>query len=164
VREGFGISVGLGSGSAGLSCNSCSSDREESLSGDLRLGGYLRPNLFLGGESHGWVNSEDGVDEVIGFYTATVLWYPNEAKGLYLKGGLGLAAYAATDGFDDITGHGLGLALGVGHDFRVGRNFSLTPYANYLVSTKNDLEVNGYSSGLDVATNIFQIGFALSWH
>jgi hypothetical protein len=164
VREGFAISVGLGSGSAGASCDGCSSDREEALSGNLRLGGYLRPNLFLGGETHGWTNSENGLDEVIGFYTATVQWYPNETKGTYFKGGLGLAAYAATDGIDDLTGYGLGLALGVGHDFRVGRNFSLTPYANYLISTKEELELNGFSTGLDSSTNIFQIGLALSWH
>ncbi len=164
ARQGFGISFGLGTGSAGVDCSGCSSDRTSGLSGYLRLGGHLRPDLFLGAESNGWVHSESGVDETVGFYSAVVQWYPNVATGFYVKGGLGLATYLATDGVDDITGSAIGLTAGLGYDFRVGRNLSLTPYLNYLRSGKGELEVNDISSGFNVSSNILQVGLGLTWH
>lgn len=164
TREGFGISFGLGTGSAGAECDGCSSDRENGLSGYLRLGGYVRPHVFLAFESTGWTFSQDGIDETLGFYMGVVQWYPNPDRGLFLKGGVGLSRYLATDGFDDVTGSGLGLSLGLGYDIRVGKNFSLTPYANFLSSTKSELEVNDVSSGLNVSANLLQIGLGFTWH
>lgn len=163
-RQGFGISFGFGGGSAGISCDGCESDRETSLSGYLRLGGYTRPSLFVGAETNGWTNSEDGVDETIGFLSAVVQWYPQVASGLYLKGGAGFARADATDGIDDIATTGFGISMGTGYDWRLTRNFSLTPYANYLRSFGGELEVNG--SGTDFSTNIdlFQFGLGFTWH
>jgi len=164
TRDGFRISFGLGTGSAGVECNGCLSDRTNGFSGYLRLGGYLRPNLFLGGESNGWVHSENGVDETLGFLTAVAQWYPNVTTGLYLKGGLGFAAYAATDGTDDLSSTAPALALGAGYDFRVGKNFSLTPYANYLKSSNGDLKDNSTSTGFNFSSNVFQLGLGFTWH
>ncbi len=164
TREGFGISFGIGGGSAGSDCDFCSSDRTTALSGYLRLGGHVKQNVFVGFESNGWINSEDGIDEGLGFYSAVVQWYPNVEQGFYLKGGLGLALYNATDGVDEISGNGLGLNLGVGYDFRVGRNFSLTPYANFLMSTKSELNFNDESTGLNISANLIQFGLGFTWH
>jgi hypothetical protein len=164
TRQGFGISFGLGTGSAGASCDFCSSERENGLSGYLRLGGHLNPSLLLGAESNGWVHSEDGLDETLGFFTGVAQWYPNVSTGLYLKGGLGLARYTATDGTDEMTGNALAMNLGLGYDFRMGSSFSLTPYANYLLSTKGELKVNDISSNVNMSTNVFQIGLGVTWH
>jgi len=164
TRQGFGISFGLGTGSAGVSCNSCTTDRTSGFSGYLRLGGYLKPNIFLGAESNGWVHSEDGVDETLGFLTGVAQWYPNVATGLYLKGGLGFAAYSATDGTDDLNATAPAITLGVGYDFRVGKNFSLTPFANYLKSMEGELKANDVSTGFNLSTNVFQFGLGFTWH
>ena len=164
TRQGFGISFGFGTGSAGASCDFCSSERDNGLSGYLRLGGHLNPSLFLGAETNGWVHSEDGVDQTLGFLTGVAQWYPNVSTGLYLKGGLGFANYTATDDVDDITGNALAMNFGLGYDFRVGSNFSLTPYANYLISTKGELKVNDVSSNVNMSTNVFQIGLGFTWH
>lgn len=164
TRQGFGISFGVGTGSAGATCNDCSSERDNGLSGYLRLGGYLRPNLFLAGETHGWVYSEDGVDSQLGFYTATAQWYPNVATGLYLKGGLGLATYAVTDGTDDLNASAGAVVVGAGYDFRLGPNFSLTPYLNYLRSMEGEIKFNDISTGLNISANVFQVGLGFTWH
>ena len=62
------------------------------------------------------------------------------------------------------TGSAIGLTAGLGYDFRVGRNLSLTPYLNYLRSGKGELEVNDISSGFNVSSNILQVGLGLTWH
>jgi hypothetical protein len=164
TRSGFGISFGFGAGSAGAECNSCSSERDGGLSGYLRLGGYLRPNVFLAAQTNGWVHSEDGVDETLGFLTGVALWYPNVASGLYLKGGLGLASYVATDGTDEISAVAPAMVVGGGYDFRVGKNFSLTPFANYLRSMQGELKANDISTGFNLSANLFQIGLGFTWH
>src|SRR5262245_11901413 len=114
TRQGFGISFGIGGGSAGLSCDGCTTDRENALSGYLRLGGYVRPNLFVGGESNGWSKNIDGVDEVASFLSAVVQWYPTPTSGFYLKGGAGIAAGSLDDGVDELTAAGMGITLGAG--------------------------------------------------
>lgn len=164
TREGFGISFGLGMGSAGASCDGCESDRTSGGAGYLRIGGYLRPNLMLAGESHGFTNSEDGIDETAGFYTFTALWHPSVESGLFIKGGIGFAADVATDGIDEMTFSAPGVVVGVGYDFRVGRNFSLTPYLNAMTSAKAEIKYNDIATGVKASMNIIQIGLGFTWH
>lgn len=163
-REGFGISFGFGGGSGAAACDGCSGDRETGLSGYLRLGGYARPHVFVGFESNGYTKSLDGVDITGGFYQAVVQWYPNASTGFFVKGGAGLMAYLETDGIDEITASALGMSVGLGYDARVGRNFSLTPFANILFSAKSDAKFNGASTGLDASFNLVQIGLGFTWH
>jgi opacity protein-like surface antigen len=164
TREGFGISFGFGGGSAGSECDVCTSDRTTALSGYLRLGGHVSPTVFVGFESNGWANSEEGIDESLGFYSAVVQWYPNAEQGFYLKGGLGISAYTATDGFDEISGSALGLSVGTGYDIRVGKNFSLTPFANFLMSSKGELDFNDEATGFKISANLIQFGLGFTWH
>src|SRR5215203_2075269 len=147
TRQGFGISFGLGAGSAAVSCEDCSSERDNGLSGYLRIGGYARPSLFVGGETNGWVRNDQGVDQQIGILSAVVQWYPQSATGFYLKGGGGFARVTANDGFDEVASSGIALTGGAGYDWRLTRNFSLTPYANYVRSVGAEAEVNGMGTG-----------------
>ena len=57
MRQGMAISFGLGSGSAGVSCDGCPTDRRNSTSGYLRIGGALTPSLVVSGETDGWMPS-----------------------------------------------------------------------------------------------------------
>lgn len=166
TREGFSASVGLGMGSAGVSidCPGCDLDRETGLSGYLRLGGYVRPNLLIAGETNGYTKSEDGVDGRIAFISAVAQWYPQVEKGLYLKGGLGFANTSVDDGTDEITAGAMALSLGAGYDFRVGTNFSLTPYVNWLKAFNGEAKLNGTGSGVDLGVDVLQVGLGLTWH
>jgi len=163
TRQGFGISVGLGAGLGNIDCDGCDFDSESALSGYLRLGGYLRPNLFIGGESSGWMKDVDGADTQLGFLNAIVQWYPQVQSGLYLKGGLGLSAAKSSDATDELTSRGAAFTLGAGYDYRIRANLSVTPYVNYLRSTENDLKFNDVAIA-KASVSVLQCGVGLTWH
>ena len=111
TRQGFGISFGLGAGSAGF-CDDCDELGGTEFSGYLRLGGYLTPSVFLAGESNGWVGGSDTFDALtLGAIMAVVQWYPMSDQGLYLKGGLG---YSYADPTTEISTSGFAGSAGAG--------------------------------------------------
>lgn len=151
LRQGFWAGLGLGHGSLG--CEGCDS-REGALSGNLRLGGTLSQKLLLGFESNTWYKSEDGGSLEMSNGSAIAVFYPSETGGFHLKGGLGVSRLrAAIEGLGSDSEWGVGAVLGVGYDFRVARNISLTPY------------LNGVGGNFDGGTaNFWQIGLGFSWH
>lgn len=164
TREGFWISFGFGAGSAAPNCDGCDFDREVGLSGYLRMGGTIRPNFLLGGETNGWSHSDDGLEQGLAFISAVGYFYPAVQSGFWLKGALGLASYAADDGADELTALGLGVGGGLGYDIRLRPNFSLTPYLNYLRQIGGELEFNGIGLGENANLDLFQVGLGFSWH
>ena len=164
TRQGFWIGFGLGAGSAGASCTGCSSEREFGLSGYFRAGGTVTPNLLIGGETNGWYKSESALTQHVGVLTGVVYFYPMPTSGLYLKGGAGLMTYRADDDVDELTATGLGVQFGLGYDFRLGGNFSLTPFGNFLVAFGADAKFDGISLGENLNPNVFQFGLGLNWH
>src|SRR5574342_874795 len=79
TREGFWIGFGFGLGSTGADCTSCSNDRTSGFSGYLRMGGTVSRHVLLGGETNGWLHSESGVDETLGFASFVASIYPSAA-------------------------------------------------------------------------------------
>lgn len=161
TREGFGISLGLGAGSAGF-CNDCDELASTELSGYLRLGGYLNPSVFLAAESNGWVSGgTTGYDApTLGAIMAIVQWYPMAENGLYLKGGLGYSYASVTS---DLSTGGFAGSIGAGYDFRLARNFALTPYLNYLKQFGGNYSYLGTDYGLDANVHLFQFGLGFTW-
>lgn len=165
VRDGFTISFGLGGGSAALSCPGCGSPpRETGFSGYLRLGGAIRPNLVLAAESNGWSKSIDGVEVQMGTLAGVAQWYPSVANGFYVKGGLGLSVYSEADPTAKAEALGLGYQFGTGYDIRLARNFSLTPYVNFLGMADSDVKVDGTSMNQKIGTSNMQYGIGFTWH
>ncbi|HUL04372.1 MAG TPA: hypothetical protein VLV16_14215 [Gemmatimonadales bacterium] len=166
TRQGFWIGFGLGDGSAGLNCHSCSTDRVSAWSGYLRMGGTVSPSVLLGGETNGWLHSDSGVDESIGYASFVVLWYPSRQGALYLKFGVGGMSYRANDGTDELTATAPSVSLGIGYEFRTGRNFSVVPYFNALSSSSVSLRFNGsaVSTNEDISISLVQLGVGVNWH
>jgi hypothetical protein len=164
VRQGFWISFGLGAGSYDLACDGCTYDAKTDLAGNFRLGGTVSPNLLVGGETMGWTHSEDGVNQLSSSLMAVVLYYPSAKGGLYLKGGLGIAMYRASDGTDDATMTGFGFSGGIGYDIRLAKNFSLTPYVNAMYGTSASYKFNGTDTGVSASQRLFQAGLAVTFH
>ena len=162
AREGFGISFGFGAGSAGF-CDGCDALGGTDLSSYLRLGGYVTPSLFLAGESNGWLgNGDTFTSSSIGALMAVAQWYPMVDQGLYVKAGLGFSY--ATIATDPSTS-GFAGSIGAGYDWRIGRNFALTPYINYLQQFGGSYTYGsgGGDAGLDANVHLFQFGLGFTW-
>lgn len=152
TREGFWISFGFGAGSAKLG-GDVDIDRETALSGYLRMGGTVSPNFLIGGESNGWVKTEPS-DRTIGFLGPVVMFYPSSTGSFYLKGGLGLVSVDYRG-----VGNGFGASVGLGNEFRVGKNFSLNVFLNAIQAFGFDT-----SFGNHVKPNLVQLGLGVTWH
>ena len=150
TREGFFIGAGLGWGSLGVSDGD---GRESAASGYLKLGGTLNDQVLLGAESNAWVKDEGGVSMTVTSVTAIIQFYPSPTSGFFLKGGAGFSSTSITFWGLTVEEPGFGLIGGLGYDQRLGTNFSLSPYANYVR--------NSYDGG---STNVMQLGVGVTWH
>ena len=164
TRSGFGISFGFGGGTVGTSCDNCTGDRVSGGVGYLRIGGHIRPNLLLAGESNAWVNGDQDVDESLSFATFVAHWYPRTASGLYLRAGAGVSLYANKVGFTDYASSAGTITFGIGYDWRVGKNFSLTPFAHVFGTGPGEMYVDGDPTGATFSNSVIQFGLGFTWH
>lgn len=164
LRQGFGGGIGLGIGSAQVTCDDCDDSRESGLSGFLRLGGYVTPGLLLGLESNGWVRSEAGVDEQLGYLSGVAVVYPDSRQTWFFKGGLGYSMHRAESATDELTVSGVAVSVGTGVDIPLSRSVALSPYANYLRTFSGTVRLNGVDAGLTVGVNVIQAGLAVTWY
>ena len=162
TRNGFTISFGLGGGGGAFSCDACTDEREGGGVGYLRIGGAIRQNLILAGESVGWVKDEGNSDLIIGTTTFVAQYYPITASGFYLLGGIGVGTVGTTTTSGSTTtttsGTGLGLQLGTGYDWRVGKNFSLTPFATFFGTGGVEID------NVKIDGNVLALGLGFTWH
>lgn len=164
IRKGFTAAVGVGYGSSLVSCDVCIRDRQNGLGLRFMFGGALKPNLILAGEGEGVSTTEpDGSESGITSTSFVMLWYPRPASGFFVKGGVGATSISIlteraglTDREETVTP---GVVAGIGYDIRVGRNFSLTPYATLLYAVKA-----GAPDGLQAGGNLLHVGLATTWH
>lgn len=165
TREGFWFGLGAGWGSAGTECTGCTNERFSGFGGYARAGGTVSPSVLLGGEASGWMHSESGVDENLGFLSFIAQFYPSREGGFYLKVGVGGMKYKADDGTDELTATAPAGVFGAGYEFRVGRNMSIVPYFNSLASSAVEFEINGVAVPSDnLRITLFQLGVGLTWH
>lgn len=151
TRQGFWFNAGLGGGSLG--CDECDT-RTNGISGQIALGGTINERLLLGVSSNGWSKSEDGATLTMGSLTAAAHFYPSATGGFYLTGGLGVASLdLGVSGFGSASSTGIAALLGLGYDFRIGKNVSLSPFWN------------GIGGNFDEGdANFGQIGVGFTWH
>ena len=135
-RQGFWIAGGLGVGSESFDANDGLgwSDGKAGGVGYVKLGGTVSQSLLLGGEAQIWGARYYGqdYDRTLGSLMFIAQFYPASEGAFWIRGGVGWAR-------DDLTlyspppntlvtgRNGTALAIGLGYDFRVARNVSLTP-------------------------------------
>lgn len=158
TREGFWIGFGLGYGSLGCDDDEECDERASGTSGYLRMGGTLSQRLLIGGEVNAWTKSEDGASLTVSNFGPVLLFYPNPAGGLFLKGGLGLSTISIELGNFEVEENGIGLTIGVGYDARVGRNFSLTPFFDIVTAS-----YDGNATEPGGTLNRFAFGLGFTW-
>ena len=133
------MSIGLGQGSAGVTCPECEvdiDDRVDGLSGYLRAGAYLSPNVLLGLEGTGWMHNDDGFERRIAAASLVLLTYPSARAGFFLRGGFGGIRAVIENDLFAVVGEGLTWQVGTGWDIAMGP-IALTPWVTWV----NSLEV-----------------------
>ena len=150
MRDGFWFSGGLGMGSLG---SQNGSQRENGITGDISLGGTLSQRWLVGVGSSAWSKSENGGRLTVATLDARVRFYPSATGGFFLTGGIGGASIRASVGGLSATDNGAGAIFGLGYDYRVARNASITPYWNGFAMKSNDNDAN-----------VGQIGLAITLH
>jgi len=165
-REGFWIGFGLGGGSIGADCSSCDSTREGGVTGFLRMGGTISRHLLLGGEVDGWVRSQNGANESMGFGSFVGSIYPSANGAFFVQLGIGGMTYTWDHGVDRLEATAPAGSIGLGYDFRVGRMLSITPFVNALASSPVSFTFNGVKvpTGEDIKLNLVHVGLGLTWH
>jgi hypothetical protein len=151
IRQGFWFSGGLGLGSLG--CQNCGTSRENGMTGDISLGGTLSTRWLLGVGTSGWSKAEQGGRLTVATLDARVRFYPWTTGGFFITGGIGGASVRETIAGLTATESGVGGIFGIGYDYRVARNASITPYWNSFGMRNNHTDAN-----------VGQIGLAITLH
>lgn len=128
-HDGFWMSLGAGGGWEDFDVNV--GDRGRGGAAYIRLGGTPDPRFLFGGEILVWFSENRFGSEISRTNVMAVAqFYPSGRGGLFLKGGFGFSSY-------DLSGisldEGIGTTVGMGIDFRLGRNFYVTPNVDYMV-------------------------------
>lgn len=179
-RKGFYIGLGLAGASVSADCSGCGdADAAGMFGSHVKLGGTLSRSVRLGADLFG-VRTTSGISEDLlnspgleatetaGHLMLAVTVYPKPAGNFWFTGGLGSVVFITDiDGDQQYTGRGFGGMLGVGWDFRVGRNGSISPYIN-LVSSGNgkfyDEDGNEIGGGDDWQTAYLSLGVDYVFH
>lgn len=151
TRSGFWFNLGVAGGTLG--CDDCDG-RESGGSAQIALGGTINSRVLLGASSNAWVKEVEGTTLSMSSLTAVVHFYPSATGAFFLTGGLGVGTLKVEDDFfGSASSSGTSAIVGVGYDWRVGKNFSITPFLN---------GIGGSFDGGKV--NFGQLGVGVTWH
>jgi hypothetical protein len=145
-REGTWFSIGLGVGSLG--CDGCDV-RWNGLSGGVSVGSAITDRFMLGVGTTGYSRTIDGDLLTVGTLDGRIRFYFTDTGGGHLNFGLGLGTLS----YAGETEVGLGLMFGLGWDFRIGRNVSITPFWNGFAMSNSNVDAN-----------VGQLGIGFTWH
>ena len=163
-RSGFWIGFGVGGG-VNVD-NGLDGQQLAGGAGYFRLGGTPSSHVLLGFEGIGWARYNLGETLARGNGTFTVMVFPSDRSGFFVKGGVGGASVTQVEdfGFRTRTAAGFGATLGLGADVKVGRNIYLTPNVDWLFQAFDSSNF-GFGFGRIPNTNsiiLFTLG--LTWH
>lgn len=151
TREGWLVGFGVGGGSAGLSANGESSNREGGFAGSFRVGYAFQPQVSLELDSNGWSREEGGTTTTFSVGTVALNYYPG-GQAFVLRGGVGFgsADVSTQVGSKTLTGSesGFGLTLGAAYEFRIMRTLALSPQVDFGWMTLSEFDANYINGGL----------------
>jgi hypothetical protein len=163
-REGQWLAVGLGGGVDQVSCAVCQGTPEPGIAGFVRFGGTLSHRLLVGAELDGWTRGADEIRQVLGSLSAIALLYAGPEARFHIKGGVGVVAFRATEDGDALTALSPGVTAGVGYDFPIRENLSLTPFASLTIAPSANLKFNGDLAQGGATLSLLHGGMSLTWH
>ncbi|MDX1396260.1 MAG: hypothetical protein R3195_17905 [Gemmatimonadota bacterium] len=163
-REGQWLAVGLGGGIDQIACAICAGTPKSGVAGFVRFGGTMSDRVLLGGEMDLWTRSEDDIRQYLGGLSAIGLLYAGPEARFHVKGGLGVMGFRATEDGDALTSLAFGINAGIGYDFAVKDDLSITPFASLSLAPFADLKFNGELAQGGATLGLLKGGLSLTWH
>ena len=129
-RDGWNVGFGLGGGNADRTYSGGTSfEREDGITGNIRLGIPMGKTMHFAIETNGWRKAKNGESVMFNALTGGVAWFPS--GGWVVRGGVGWGVTTESVSFEGgnlvSTETGFGLNAGVGYEFRLTHSFSLGP-------------------------------------
>lgn len=173
THKGATMAFAVGRGTLRLNCDGCGLGREADISAMLRFGWTVSEHLFVAAELMGFEHSRYVDLQTLSVRSVwaggVALWYPRRFSDAYFKVGAGFSGnkgpFAITGSGDvDITFNRPSLLAGVGADLRIGRTFSLTPFADFVLLMPADHTIPGRTEPVRLSGNVVNFGLALTQH
>jgi hypothetical protein len=167
-RQGFWMGAGFGYGSLVRTCDRCvNTPREGAVTGYLKLGTTVTPQLLMGAEVSGWRKDLQGTIVTSVNASVTSYVYVKPTSGFFFKGGFGLSWYreepALRDPSDTVGTIGFGITAGLGYDLRVGNNISLTPVGDFVFGSLGNLRLRRQLVP-NVQQTLLLLGLGVTFH
>ncbi len=163
-RHGLWGSLGLGRGSAGLSCSTCAGETTKAYSLTGTIGLRVTPKFLVGVESFAWLDVVGGgVDRIARGTYLIARSYPFSSR-VFVHGGLGVASFEVNDGEVAFSTRSPSMSLGLGFDWRLG-GFTLTPAITAIMSTGGPLTSDRTNNAVtdNAQLGMLRTSVALSW-
>ena len=161
--DGMWLGLGLGAGSAALECEECVDRREEGVTGWVRFGGTLTPDLLLGVDLNTWLRRNDDVDQRIQSLTLLAHYFPLRSRGLRLGAHAGFARLSEQFEVDEIATSGAVVGASLGWELWVRPSLSLEPSVTWLRQLTGELQMNGFPMREPATLHLVQVGIGLIW-
>ena len=123
---GLWTGIGLGYGTARVSCSGCAASNKGGPTGTLFLGGNVSPLVRFGVETNLWLSHPDWLWNL----SAALYYFPEPGSRFFVKGGAGLAQYHRKRPVVGTNGMGIGVLGGLGYFPTLGKSAVLGPVAN----------------------------------
>ncbi len=164
-RHGLWGSIGLGRGSAGISCEACANETTRAYSLQGTIGLRVSPRFLVGAETFAWLDViGGGVDRIARGTYLVARAYPFQSSRIFLNGGLGVASFQVNDGEVAFKTQSPSLSLAAGFDWAVG-GLTISPSIAAITSTGGRL--NSDRTGNAITENarlgLLRSSVALSW-
>jgi hypothetical protein len=130
-------------------CNICRGDDQSSWAADVSVGGWVGKRTKLGGELGLWRLGGDEATQRALLLGAIGQHYPFPVPA-FIKVGIGLMTYSATDADESLTAGSLALQAGIGADIPVAGRYIVVPHFTLVQGVNsglylNDAKVTGWS-------------------
>lgn len=157
TREGFFVGFGAGVGNEDFDSKVGDPGTPGQYGPTLyfKIGGAASQSVILGAELFGWADPESDTNRSVGSIAFFGQFYPWSAGPFFIKGGLGMAVVEDNSTFSssddgDVEDIGFSGVIGVGYDWRIGKNTSLVPTIDLYLQDYNNFRERIINFGIGV--------------
>jgi hypothetical protein len=138
-KQRLWATLSAGRGDLQVNCDICRRNDQSSWAADISLGGWMGKRATIGGELGAWRLGGDEATQRVMLVGAVSQFYPLEKARAFVKLGVGVLGYRATDGEESLSARSLALQAGFGYDITVRGRYVVIPQAAL---------VQGFNGGL----------------